>query len=92
MAAKNRHATINDFTEDALEDKDLREFQKRVTTVLSQEVGDLFPEKWTGKIDVRRRDGGLLVEAVDSVKSDPDQTLTRYNITLYIEFYSQLCD
>lgn len=71
VAAKNGHATINDFTEDALEDKDLREFQKRVTIFLSQEVENLFPEKWTG---------GLLVETADSVKGDPDQTLTRDEI------------
>ncbi len=72
VAAKNGHATINDFTEGVLEDKDLREFQKRVTMVLSQEVEDLFPEKWMGKIEVRRSNGALLVEAVDSVKGDLD--------------------
>ena len=65
----------------------MTDFQKRVTMVSSREVEDLFPEKWAGKIEVRRRDGGLLVEAVDTVTRDPVQTLTRYEIALAIEIY-----
>jgi 2-methylcitrate dehydratase PrpD len=77
VAAKNGHAALTDFTEAALLDQDLRDFQKRVTMVLDQKIEELFPEKWMGPIEVRRRDGGVLTEAVDSVKGDPDQTLTR---------------
>jgi 2-methylcitrate dehydratase PrpD len=80
ITAKSGHAAITDFTEEALKDKELREFQKRVAMVLDEKIEDLFPEKWTGSIEVLTRSGGRLFEAVDSVKGDPEQTLTRYGV------------
>lgn len=80
VAAKHNRAAIIDFTEEALEDQSLRTFQKRVTMVLDPAIEALFPAKWTGRVEVLTKAGEQLDEAVDSVKGDPDQALTRYII------------
>jgi 2-methylcitrate dehydratase PrpD len=87
ITAKNGHAAITDFTEEALKDKELREFQK-VTMVFDEKIEDLFPEKWIGSIEVLTRSGERLFEAVDSVKGDPLQTLTRYGVGYISNFDS----
>jgi 2-methylcitrate dehydratase PrpD len=80
VAAMHRRASIIDFTEEALTDQSLRKFQRRVTMVLDPAIEALFPTKWTGRVEVLTKNGEKLVEAVDSVKGDPDQALTRYTI------------
>lgn len=77
VAAKNDRAAITDFTEHALKDPALREFQKRVTMVFDQAIDDAFPAKWTGSIQVVSKAGEVYTETVDSAKGDPVQTLSR---------------
>jgi 2-methylcitrate dehydratase PrpD len=77
VAAKNRQATVADFTEDALKDPVLRAFQKRVTMVLNIEIDAAFPQVWKGLVEVRTKSGIKYCEAVDVVKGDPGNTLSR---------------
>ncbi|PNS16804.1 hypothetical protein CAC42_4768 [Sphaceloma murrayae] len=77
VAAKYGHAMITDFTEAALEDQELRSFQKNVHMTLDPEIDALFPEQWTGVVVVKTRSGKVLTEHAHVCKGDPEQTLTR---------------
>lgn len=78
VAAKNGQAMITDFTEDALKDPSLREFQKRVSMELDPEIDRAFPEKWQGTVIVTTKSGNKFTESVSFAKGDPELPLTRY--------------
>lgn len=78
VAAKNGQAMITDFTEDALKDASLRDFQKRVTMELDEEINRQFPEKWQGAVIVTCKSGKQFTESVSFAKGDPELPLTRY--------------
>lgn len=78
VAAKKGSAGLNDFTEEALSDPELRELQKRVRMVFDQEIDAAFPGRWLGRVEVVTTDGRTLSHTVDVVKGDPGWTLTRY--------------
>lgn len=81
VAAKNGQAMITDFTDDALKDASLREFQKRVTMELDEEIDRQFPEKWQGTVIVTTKSGQQLTESVSFAKGDPELPLTRYELS-----------
>ena len=76
VAAKYRRASINDFTEEALRDGAIREFQPRVKMVLDERIDGRFPEEWTGCVTVTTKDGHSYTEGVEVVKGDPGDTLS----------------
>jgi aconitate decarboxylase len=84
VAAKNGQAMITDFTEEALEDAGLREFQQRVTMELDPEIDAKFPKQWQGTIIVVCKDGREYTESVEYLKGDPENPLTRYDIRSFI--------
>ncbi|GFF51706.1 hypothetical protein IFM61606_02316 [Aspergillus udagawae] len=77
VAAKNGQAMITDFTEEALEDAELRELQQRVTMELDPEIDAKFPKQWQGTIVVVCKDGRKYTESVEYLKGDPENPLTR---------------
>ncbi|GFF25858.1 LOW QUALITY PROTEIN: hypothetical protein IFM46972_01575 [Aspergillus udagawae] len=77
VAAKNGQAMITDFTEEVLEDAELREFQQRVTMELDPEIDARFPKQWQGTIVVVCKDGRQYTESVEYLKGDPENPLTR---------------
>ncbi|KAF2158370.1 hypothetical protein M409DRAFT_38284 [Zasmidium cellare ATCC 36951] len=80
VAAKHGQAMITDFTEQALEDTELRDFQRRVEMVLDAEIDSLFPEHWTSRIEVTTKTGSVFSKSVDAAKGDPQWSLTRDEI------------
>jgi aconitate decarboxylase len=77
VAAKYGRATVLDFTEQALDDVELRSFQRRVKMTLDAEIEAAFPEKWQGRVDIVTKSGKTFSEMVDVVKGDPGKSLTR---------------
>lgn len=78
VAAKNGQAMISDFTEEALKDSSLRDFQKRVTMEFDPDIDREFPEKWQGTVIVTCNSGETFSESVQYAKGDPELPLTRY--------------
>ena len=79
IAAKKGQAMITDFTEDDLKDASLREFQKRVTMELDEEIDSKFPEKWQGTVIVTCKSGKKYTKSVEFAKGDPELPLTKYD-------------
>ncbi|HET7480566.1 MAG TPA: MmgE/PrpD family protein [Rubrobacteraceae bacterium] len=73
-------AGIDDFTEEALGDPELRAFHDRVEMVLDPEVDAAYPGRWIGLVDVETEDGETFTSRVDVPKGDPDNTLSRAEI------------
>jgi 2-methylcitrate dehydratase PrpD len=77
LIAKRRSAGIDDFTEEALEDPELREFNERVEMVLDPEVDAAYPRRWIGLVEVETTGGERITSRVDVPKGDPGNTLSR---------------
>jgi 2-methylcitrate dehydratase PrpD len=76
LAALRRRTGVNDFTEEALEDEELRAFHDRVEMVLDEEVDAAYPERWIGLVDVETSSGKRFMSRVDVPKGDPGNTLS----------------
>jgi 2-methylcitrate dehydratase PrpD len=50
-------AHLTDFTDAALKDPAIREFQKKVSMRLDDEVNEAYPKIWIGKVEVTLNDG-----------------------------------
>jgi 2-methylcitrate dehydratase PrpD len=76
LAALRGRAGVNDFTEEALQDDELRAFHDRVEMVLDPEVDAAYPERWIGLVDVETTGGKQFTSRVDVPKGDPGNTLS----------------
>jgi 2-methylcitrate dehydratase PrpD len=77
LIAARGSAGIDDFTEEALEDPELREFSERVEMVFDPEVDAAYPRRWIGLVEIETAGGGRITSRVDVPKGDPGNTLSR---------------
>ncbi|HSN40704.1 MAG TPA: MmgE/PrpD family protein, partial [Burkholderiales bacterium] len=70
-------ASLADFTEKSLKNKEIRSFHDRVRMVLDADIDRAYPRRWMGRVTVKTRDGRELEQRLGSPKGDPDNTLTR---------------
>lgn len=70
-------ASLPDFTEKSIKNKELRNFHDRVAMVLDQEIDAAYPRRWIGRVVVQTQDGRTLEARVETPKGDPDNTLSR---------------
>lgn len=70
-------ASLPDFTEKAIKNKQLREFHDRVTMVIDPQIDAAYPRRWIGRVSVVTRDGRALECRVETPKGDPENTLSR---------------
>lgn len=80
VAAVRGEAGIDQFTEEALQDVELRSFHDRVEMVLDPEVEEEYPERWIGLVDLETTDGRRITSRVDVPKGDPGDPLSREEI------------
>jgi 2-methylcitrate dehydratase PrpD len=76
LAALHGRVGINDFTEEALENEEVRGFHDRVEMVLDPEVDAAYPKRWIGVVDVETTQGERFTSRVDVPKGDPGNTLS----------------
>lgn len=81
VAAVRGRAGIEQFTEEALGDPELRGFHDRVGMVIDPEVEAAYPERWIGLVDVETTDGRNVTSRVEVPKGDPGNTLDREELT-----------
>lgn len=77
LIAARASAGIGDFTEETLEDPELREFSERVEMVLDPEIDAAYPERWIGLVEIETTGGEHITSRVDVPKGDPGNTLSR---------------
>ncbi len=80
QAALKGSAGIDDFTEEALEDPELREFSERVEMVQDSEVDAAYPQRWIGLVEIETAGGETVTSRVDVPKGDPGSPLSREEI------------
>src|ERR671910_838811 len=75
-------AGVNEFTEEALRDPELREFAGRVEMVFDREaeVDTAETNRWVGLVEVETTSGERIVSRVDIPKGDPGNELSRAEI------------
>lgn len=77
LIARRGTAGIDDFTEAALDDPELREFSERVEMALDPEIDAAYPRHWIGLVEIETTGGDYFTSRVDVPKGDPGNTLTR---------------
>ena len=78
--AVRQAAGVRDFTDDALEDPELRAFHDRVEMVFDPEVDEAYPERWIGLVEIETRGGETVTSRVEVPKGDPGNPLSRTEI------------
>jgi len=77
LIAVHGDARLDEFENHALGDPRVAAFRERVQMVLDAEVDYLYPQQWTGKVDVQTTDGRTFTARVDVPKGDPGNGLSR---------------
>ena len=77
LIAKRRSAGIDDFTEEALADSELRRFSEQVEMVFDPEIDAAYPQRWIGLVEIETTGGDRITSRVDVPKGDPGNTLSR---------------
>ena len=81
LIAVHGAAGLDEFESYSLNDDGVRSFRDRVSMVLDDEVDAEYPSRWIGKVEVQTTDGRVLAARVDVPKGDPDNSLTRDELT-----------
>src|ERR671921_1293021 len=82
LIARYGQAGVNEFTEEALRDPEIREFAGRVEMVFDREaeVDTAETNRWVGIAEVETTNGEQIVSRVDIPKGDPGNELSREEI------------
>ncbi|WP_420541941.1 MmgE/PrpD family protein [Rubrobacter calidifluminis] len=80
LVALRGRAGLEDFTEESLDDGEIKAFARRVEMVLDPEVDEAYPGRWIGLVDIRTKDGREVTSRVDVPKGDPGNPLSRAEI------------
>jgi 2-methylcitrate dehydratase PrpD len=80
LIALRGRAGIEDFTDEAITDEELRGFHDRVEMVLDPEVDAAYPRRWIGVVEAETADGRNLTSRVEVPKGDPGNPLERDEI------------
>lgn len=80
LVAQFGHAGLTEF-DSHFDSATTADFRARVHMVLDAEVDAAYPQRWIGKVTVQTHDGRSFSGRVDDPKGDPDNTLSRAEIT-----------
>jgi 2-methylcitrate dehydratase PrpD len=80
LIAARGSAGIDDFTEEALADSELRRFSEQVEMVFDPEIDAAYPQRWIGLVEIETTGGDRITSRVDVPKGDPGNTLSREEI------------
>lgn len=76
LALKSGAAGINEFTQEAVEDADIRALAKKVTICADQKYTDRVPEERAAELTIHMMDGRTYSEEVTFPKGEPENPLT----------------
>ncbi|HWP35112.1 MAG TPA: MmgE/PrpD family protein [Thermodesulfobacteriota bacterium] len=68
------------FTEERLEERDIKELVRRVVLKRDDELDDLFPAKWPAVVELVTRDGRREEVRVEYPKGDPENPMSREDL------------
>jgi 2-methylcitrate dehydratase PrpD len=80
LIALYQQAGIEQFSEQALQNRSVREMMGRVEMEFDPEIDAAYPQRWIGKVQVETSDGAEFVACVPVPKGDPQNTLQRAEI------------
>jgi 2-methylcitrate dehydratase PrpD len=80
LIARYGRAGVTEFTDEALQDRKIRQFLSRVEMVMDPEIDAAYPERWIGLVEVETIDGQHFASRIDVPKGDPGNTLSRAEI------------
>ncbi len=74
------HAGVTDFTGEALQNPQIRQFLDRVEMIMDPEIEAAYPQRWIRLVEVETIDGRHFTSRVDVPRGDPENTLSRAEI------------
>lgn len=76
LALLKGRASLNDFSETILWDKEIRELTKKVKVVTDPQIDAGYPKQWGAAVEVRLRNGEIIKKQTDFPKGDPENAVT----------------
>jgi 2-methylcitrate dehydratase PrpD len=68
------------FTEERLEERDIKELMRRVVLKRDDELDELYPQKWPAVVEIVTRDGRREEVRVETPKGDPENPMSREDL------------
>lgn len=68
------------FTEERLEERDIKELTRRVVLKRDEELDEMYPAKWPAVVEIVTRDGRREEARVDTPKGDPENPMSREDL------------
>jgi 2-methylcitrate dehydratase PrpD len=81
-ALRYGHVQSGDFTAARLEDKDLKEFMKKIRVFSDPHLTDAYPRKWPARVMITLTDGRRLDGANEYPKGDPENPLSEQEVVM----------
>jgi 2-methylcitrate dehydratase PrpD len=82
-------ASLNEYTGEKVESREVREMMKRVTCVYDPELDKNFPIQWPASVSIVTKAGEVLKTRIDYPKGDPENPLTWEEL---IDKFNELTD
>ncbi len=68
------------FTEERLEERDIKELTRRVVLKRDDELDEMYPAKWPAIVEIVTRDGRREEVRVDTPRGDPENPMSREDL------------
>lgn len=76
IACLDRKAFLDEYSEEAIRRKDVRDLMKKVTVRHNPECDRFFPEAWPARVSITTADGGSYTSEVKYARGDPQNPLS----------------
>ncbi|MFS0823920.1 MmgE/PrpD family protein [Bacillus sp. 1P02SD] len=76
LGLKNGSAGLHDFTQEALEDQEIRQIMEKIEVSVDYDINEAYPEKWGSKVEIELNNGDLLSLETNYPKGDPEVGIT----------------
>ncbi len=68
------------FTEERIEERDIKELMRRVVLKRDEELDEMYPARWPAIVEIVTRDGRREEVRVDTPKGDPENPMSREDL------------
>ncbi|MCF6094023.1 MmgE/PrpD family protein [Microaerobacter geothermalis] len=87
LMLKKGKAGLDEFTEENLDDPEIRNMMERITLRVNEEYNQRYPKVWPARVSIRLKDGTILQKETFYPKGDPENPATEKEL---IDKFSQL--
>jgi len=72
--------TVDQFSEERIRDPEILQFIKKIKVILDEEIDQIYPEKFSSKVEMYLKDGSIVSAYVEHPKGSPNNPMTEKDV------------